>query len=107
MKGREQIQWWRLAIPVLLLMGLMAPALALTQEMLPAASMGTAFTYQGRLTDDAGDPIDNTCDLRFILYNAELGGSQIGPIVTVDDATITAGYFTVPLDFGPVPGLFI
>jgi len=102
MKGQKQVRWWSVVFPITLLMGLMAPAVALTQELLPAASMGTAFTYQGRLTDDAGDPIDELCDLRFILYNAELGGSQIGPIVTVDDAAITAGYFTVPLDFGSV-----
>ncbi|MBN1135399.1 MAG: hypothetical protein JXM73_02380 [Anaerolineae bacterium] len=102
MKDPRQIRWWNAAIPILLLMGLLAPAVALTQEMLPAAPMGTAFTYQGHLTNDTGDPIDDICNLRFTLYDADLGGSQIGPIVTADDTAISAGYFTVSLDFGSV-----
>jgi hypothetical protein len=60
---------------------------------------GTAFTYQGRLSD-AGSPADGAFDFRFILYDAAVGGSQVGPIVSRDDVVVTGGLFTVSLDFG-------
>jgi hypothetical protein len=62
-------------------------------------SVGTAFTYQGRLTD-SGSPANGAYDLRFILFNADVGGSQVGPIVIREDVTVTNGLFTVSLDFG-------
>jgi len=37
-----------------------------TEALAPA---GTAFTYQGRLQKD-GQPVDDTCDLRFTLWDA-------------------------------------
>jgi hypothetical protein len=61
---------------------------------------GSSFTYQGRLAD-AGGPADGAFDFRFILYDADVGGSQVGPIVLADDVVVTGGLFTVPLDFGP------
>jgi len=64
-------------------------------------AIGTAFTYQGRLTD-GGSPASGTYDLRFILYDADSGGSQVGNIVTLNDVTVTDGLFTVQLDFGNV-----
>ena len=63
------------------------------------ATLGTTFTYQGRLTDN-GSPADGTYDFRFILYDAEIGGSQVGSTVTQEDVTVTDGLFTVTLDFG-------
>jgi hypothetical protein len=45
-------------------------------------------------------PATGTYDLRFILYNADVGGSQVGPIVTQEDVTATSGLFTLRLDFG-------
>ena len=44
------------------------------------AQARTAFTYQGRLLD-AGQPADGSYDLRFILYDADAGGSQFGPLL--------------------------
>jgi hypothetical protein len=61
--------------------------------------VGTAFSYQGRLTD-AGTPANGVYDLRFILYDADIGGSQVGPVVTKEDLTVAGGLFTVSLDFG-------
>jgi hypothetical protein len=46
-----------------------------------AQPLGTAFTYQGRLTD-AGSPGSGTYDFQFILYDSAVGGSQVGPVVT-------------------------
>lgn len=62
-------------------------------------SQGTAFTYQGRL-NAGGSPANGTYDLRFILYNADPGGSQQGPILTNAATAVSNGLFTVALDFG-------
>lgn len=59
----------------------------------------TAFTYQGRLTN-AGNPANADYDLRFTLFDALVGGTQQG-IQTRNPVTVSAGVFTVTLDFGP------
>lgn len=64
-----------------------------------AAPVDKTFTYQGRLTD-GGNPASGSYDFQFILYDAEIGGSQIGSIVTKTPVTVTAGYFAVELNFG-------
>ncbi|MBX3726610.1 MAG: tail fiber domain-containing protein [Xanthomonadales bacterium] len=65
-----------------------------------AQAIGPAFTYQGELRLASG-PADGGFDLRFRLYDAEAGGSQIGPLVSLDDVQVTEGLFSVALDFGP------
>ncbi len=66
-----------------------------------AAPQPSSFTYQGRLTD-AGGPVDTTVNATFRLFDAQVGGSQIGAdivrIVTPDD-----GVFSETLDFGLSP----
>jgi hypothetical protein len=61
--------------------------------------MGTAFLYQGRLTD-AGSPADGAYDLSFSLYDAGTAGTQVGSTVTLEDVAVAEGLFTVTLDFG-------
>ncbi len=69
--------------------------------MAALVDLGAAFTYQGRLVD--GDaPANGSYDLRFILYTADSGGSQVGGSVLKDNLTVSAGYFTTLLDFGAV-----
>jgi hypothetical protein len=63
------------------------------------AALGTAFTYQGRLTD-GGDLANGTYDFEFKLYNAASGGGQVASTITKGDVTVTDGLFTVELDFG-------
>ncbi len=66
-----------------------------------AGPVGTAFTYQGEVTN-AGAPINGNVDLRFRLYSLAAGGVQIGN--TLQATTVAAdGRFTVNLDFGAVP----
>jgi hypothetical protein len=65
------------------------------------APAGTAFTFQGRLTD-GGAPASGAYDFEFSLYDADVGGSQVGVTITQDDVTVTGGLFTVQLDFGDV-----
>jgi hypothetical protein len=66
---------------------------------LSAFAQGTAFTYQGRLTD-GGSPANGSYDLRLILYTADPGGNQAGPILTNAATAVNGGIFTVALDFG-------
>ena len=67
---------------------------------LSAYAQGTAFTYQGRLNLNA-TPANGLYDLQFILYSAEVGGNQVGPILT-NTAPVSSGLFTVTLNFGDV-----
>ncbi|MFQ5805248.1 MAG: hypothetical protein ACE5I3_02220 [Phycisphaerae bacterium] len=61
--------------------------------------LGTAFTYQGQLKE-AGSPADGDHDFVFSIFDAEIGGTQIGSDFPVDDWPVSDGLFTVELDFG-------
>jgi hypothetical protein len=67
--------------------------------ILSTHAQGTAFTYQGRLNDGAA-PANGNYDLRFILFTADPGGSQIGPSLTNSTTAVSNGLFIVSLDFG-------
>ena len=67
--------------------------------VLAATELSAAFTYQGRL-DVSDNPADGAYDLRFIMYDSDSGGSQVGATVTKEDVTVNAGLFSVELDFG-------
>lgn len=70
-----------------------------SQSIEAATALGNGFAYQGRLTD-SGNPANGSYDLRFVLYDAEVGGSQIGQTVSLSSVPVTNGLFTVTLDFG-------
>jgi hypothetical protein len=57
------------------------------------------FVFQGALNDE-GAPAEGLYDFEFILYDAEIGGSQIGPIQISDDILVENGAFLAELDFG-------
>jgi hypothetical protein len=63
------------------------------------AAESTAFTYQGRLTDN-GAPADGLYDLQFALYDALANGNQVGESLNKDDVSVPDGLFTVTLNFG-------
>ena len=72
---------------------------------LPAAAqtpLGTAFTYQGRLTD-GGNPANGSFDFQFLLFDAAAGGSQVGSTLDQLAVTVSGGLFATSLDFGPAP----
>src|SRR6266550_3507881 len=73
--------------------------LAFASVQLSAAPLGTAFTYQGRLTDGA-NPANGRYDLQFSIYDGLSLGNQIGSVVTNLAVTVSNGLFTVNLDFG-------
>ena len=64
-----------------------------------AATLGTSFTYQGRLADN-GANASGIYSLRFTAYDAATAGTQVGATVTLTNVSIVQGYFTVELDFG-------
>src|SRR5687768_193207 len=66
-----------------------------------ASSLGqsTAFTYQGRLTDNLS-AASGTYQMQFALYDAASAGSQIGATIENSAVTVTGGVFTTELDFG-------
>ena len=65
-----------------------------------ALPLNTAFSYQGRLTEN-GQPANGIYDFQFRLLDAESGGSQVGSTVYKEDVAATKGLFVIPqLDFG-------
>src|ERR1043166_9732150 len=78
---------------------LLLGAIALTALMPSARAQGTAFTYQGRLTDGAS-PANGSYDLRFALHDAPSGGAPITPAITNSATPVVDGLFIVMLDFG-------
>jgi hypothetical protein len=79
--------------PLIVLFGL----LALTTH-LSAAPLGTAFTYQGRLTDGP-NPANGIYHFMFELFDAPTGGTLLNDNER-EDVTVSNGLFTVVLDFG-------
>ena len=74
-------------------------ASAAVHSALDAPPALTAFTYQGYL-EDGGSPANGAFDLQFKLFDAAIGGSQLGTIAAFEDVTVTDGVFSVLLDFG-------
>jgi len=71
--------------------GVLAVLCALSQPA-PAAP-DAAFTYQGRLTD-GGAPADGPYAMSFRLFDAPVGGTQIGATVTNPSVAVTDGVFS-------------
>src|SRR5262245_14941959 len=64
-------------------------------------AQGTAFTYQGRLTDGA-TPANGSYDLTFALFSVSNGAGLVGSTQTNLAAAVSNGLFTAVLDFGNV-----
>ncbi len=62
-------------------------------------AQSTAFTYQGQLKV-SGQPVTGTQDMRFSLFTAATGGTQLGTTQCVDNVAVADGLFTVTIDFG-------
>jgi hypothetical protein len=73
----------------------------LNPQLSTAFAQGTAFTYQGQLSNSSG-PASGTYDLTFKLWNASSAGGQVGGTLTNSSTVISNGLFTVILDFGGV-----
>ena len=74
--------------------------LATSGGAVAAAPVGTAFTYQGKLTD-AGQPADGLYDFQFALWDAATAGDSVAGPLPTNGVAVAGGLFTVSLDFGP------
>jgi len=72
--------------------------------MSSAAPLGRSFTYQGVLSQ-SGTPIDGTVSLRFSLWDAASGGTQVGASQIAAGVVAVQGVFTAEVnaadEFGP------
>ena len=57
------------------------------------------FTYQGQL-QDGGSPATGAYDLQCRLFDALVGGNQVGSTQVLEDVPVAEGIFTITLDFG-------
>jgi hypothetical protein len=64
-----------------------------------AAPLGTAFTYQG-MVSDGGELADGFYDFRFRLFDAASGGNAVGMVLELADFEVSHGLVQVALDFG-------
>jgi hypothetical protein len=64
-----------------------------------AFAQTTAFNFQGRLKDGA-NPANGNYEMQFKLYDALVGGTQIGATLARPNVVIINGIFTAQLDFG-------
>ncbi len=62
-------------------------------------AQGTAFTYQGQLSD-GGNPANGTYDLAFGLFSVSSGSGAVGGTLSRPAIPVSNGVFTVTLDFG-------
>jgi hypothetical protein len=76
--------------------------LALASGINQAGAQGTAFTYQGVLTDSGG-PLNGPFSLTFKLYDDAISGHQLpvgSPISITKSVNANGGLVTASLDFG-------
>src|SRR5262245_41082703 len=87
-------------IRITLLTGLSAFAFETIGNLsLSAAPLGSAFSYQGRLSDDGRLPTARY-DLRFRLFQAATGGTPAGQTVINENVLVNDGLFQTTVDFG-------
>ena len=65
----------------------------------PSASVNVGFTFQGRLLNNSL-LANGQYDFVFTMYDAPTGGSRVSTPITLTNQTVSAGLFTVSLDFG-------
>lgn len=67
--------------------------------VISASAQTSAFNFQGRLNDGA-NPANGRYDLQFKLFDAIMGGNQIGATVDRPNLMLINGVFSTVLDFG-------
>ncbi len=90
---------------VALLAGFGAAVAQQAGPLSPAGGGGTlAFTYQGQLKAN-GQPVNDTCDFKFSVWDAANDGAQYGATEEVPAQAVEGGLFSVTLNktgqFGP------
>lgn len=77
----------------------LAALLAIAVLHSPATAQESDLTYQGQLLD-GGAAADGTFTAIFTLWDAEAGGSQVGPTNIREGLVVADGLLTAQLDFG-------
>jgi hypothetical protein len=63
-----------------------------------AGTVASKISYQGRLTDAAGNPLTGNYNLLFQLWDNATAGSQVGSNIVRNGVPVSNGLFTVDLD---------
>lgn len=63
-----------------------------------AGAVSSKISYQGRLTDASGKPLNGSVNMVFQLWSAATGGSQIGGNITKNNVPVNNGLVSVELD---------
>jgi hypothetical protein len=85
----------------LILTGAALLLLSTLHSPLSAAPIGTAFSYQGRLSNGT-EAANGLFDFSFAVFNQPSLGSQQGPTVSTNAVPVNNSLFAVTLDFGNV-----
>jgi len=75
--------------------------LAILNRPAGAVPLSTAFTYQGQLIQ-GGNPVTNTADFQFTLWDALSAGIQVAEPTSVNNVSVANGQFTASIDFGAI-----
>lgn len=86
----------RPTLPARLLLAALAAA---PTGAIHAQSLGSAFSYQGQLTE-GGAPANGLYDLQLCLYDALAGSTPLQCAPDFNDVPVDQGVFTVGVDFG-------
>ena len=70
-------------------------------QTLPAAPLGTAFTYQGQL-QQSGRAANGWYDFQFGLWDAGTNGALVGTAEAISGVWVSNGLFSATLDFGSI-----
>ena len=76
-------------------------AFFMAASLLNLSAQGTAFFYQGRLSDN-GTAAAGVYELRFALYDAAINGNAISVPQTNTGVVVTNGLFSTNINFGAV-----
>jgi len=68
------------------------------QAQFGASPVATKISYQGQLTDGAGTLLNGDYELTFRLWDAAVGGSQVGSDITKVKVPVSQGLFSVQLE---------
>ncbi len=100
----------RLGLVALALSLALATAVGASPIAEPQASMAVPATvpvapiisYQGQLTDAAGNPLSGSYNLSFQIWDDATTGSPVGPDIVRPGVAVEEGLFTLELDVPPV-----
>ena len=70
------------------------------EKMIITGNARNAFTYQGRLTDTSGKPLNGQYNMNFQLWDALTAGNQVGSDISAGNVTVENGVFNAVI---PVP----